>query len=617
MASVLPNTDFVVLTLRKIGLAFGGAPLLENADLVLEKGERACVVGRNGAGKSTLIKVVAGTLEADSGEVQMPAGTQVGFLPQEIPDDLHGAIRTIVTEPLLAMHLAEWDVDHRVEKVLEQMLLSPEDLFQNLSAGVKRRVLLARELVREPELLLLDEPTNHLDIEAIAWMEGFLKGFKGALLFVTHDRAFLQSVATRILDLDRGVLTNWDCDYATYLQRKEEWLAAEEQNWAVFDKKLAQEEAWIRQGIQARRTRNEGRVRALKKMREERKARRERSGKVRLNVEQAGSTGAKVIEAIDLSYDYGGQPVISDFTDVIERGEKIGIVGPNGAGKSTLLKLLLGQLAPVSGTVKLGTGLQVAYFDQTREALVETETLQEAIGQGSEVIEINGKNRNVLGYLQDFLFPPDRARSPISMLSGGERNRLLLARLFTRPFNLLVMDEPTNDLDLETLELLEDLLVEFRGTLLLVSHDRAFLDNVVTDLFVLEGDGNVQTYVGGYQDYQREKKAEAKQATAKPTSVQSASTAELPKSAKGKPQKARKFLNRERWELEALPGEIEKLEAEAAQLSERLADPQLYVDSPDEVPKLKTRLEEIETETLEKFTRWEALEALRLELEGD
>ncbi|MDP0496401.1 MAG: ATP-binding cassette domain-containing protein [Verrucomicrobiota bacterium JB024] len=599
----------MVLTLRKICLAYGGAPLLDEASLVLDTGERACIVGRNGTGKSTLMRVVAGRIQPDSGEVNLAAGTRVAFLPQEIPSDLSGTIGELVAEPLHGLGLPEWEVAHRVERTLAQMGLEGGPAFETLSAGVRRRVLLARELVRDPELLLLDEPTNHLDIAAIAWMEEFLRGYRGAVLFVTHDRAFLQNVATRILDLDRGNLISWDCDYQTYLLRKEEWLAAEEQNRAVFDKKLAQEEVWIRQGIQARRTRNEGRVRALKRMREEHRARRERTGAVRLQFEQAASSGAKVIEAKDVCFRYGGRDIIRDFSDTIMRGDKIGIVGPNGAGKSTLLKVLLGDLPPASGTVRQGSGLQVAYFDQTREALVETETVQEAVGQGNESIVINGSRRHILSYLQDFLFPPDRARSPVSMLSGGERNRLLLARLFTRPFNVLVMDEPTNDLDLETLELLENLLVEFNGTLLLVSHDRAFLDNVVTDLYVLEGDGSIQTVVGGYQDYLREKAAAN-------TRTEAARKTETKAKPGGKPEKPRKFLNRERWELEAIPGEIEELETEAATLSERLSDPQTYVSAADEIPKLKERLQVIEEETAVKFSRWEELEALRQELEG-
>lgn len=605
----------MILTLRKVCLAFGGAPLLSDASLVLDAGERACIVGRNGAGKSTLIRVVAGRVQPDAGEVSIAAGTRVGFLPQEIPDSLSGTVADLVAKPLHGQGIAEWEVTHRVELLLEKMELDGAARFEALSAGVRRRVLLARELVLEPELLLLDEPTNHLDIEAIAWMERFLNSFRGAVLFVTHDRAFLQGVATRIIDLDRGRLISWNCDYQTYLVRKEEWLAAEEQNWAVFDKKLSQEETWIRQGIKARRTRNEGRVRALERMRLEHRARRERTGAVRLQFEQAGNSGVKVIEAKDVCFDYGGRPIIKDFSDVIVRGDKIGIVGPNGAGKSTLIKVLLGNLQPTSGSVKLGTGLQVAYFDQTREVLIETETVQEAVGQGNDVIEINGSRRHVLGYLQDFLFPPDRARSTISMLSGGERNRLLLARLFTRPFNVLVMDEPTNDLDLETLELLENLLVEFKGTLLIVSHDRAFLDNVVTDLFVLEGNGGVHAYVGGYQDYLGQKnEAQARAESARKAAAKAANGGSG--AAGGRPEKARKFLNRERRELETIPAEIEKLEEESAAISTRLSDPQTYVNAVSEVPALRERLQQIETETAARFARWEELEALRQELEG-
>ncbi len=600
----------MVLTLRKLCLAFGGPPLLDEASLVLEAGERACIVGRNGAGKSSLLRVVAGRIQPDSGEINLARDARLAFLPQEIPTDLHGTIGEIVAAPLHAQGLAEWEIAHRLERNLEHMELQAEPDFDTLSAGMRRRVLLARELAVEPELLLLDEPTNHLDIESIAWLETFLKGYRGAVLFVTHDRAFVQNTATRILDLDRGELKSWNCDYQTYLVRKEEWLAAEEQKWAVFDKKLSQEETWIRQGIQARRTRNEGRVRTLKRMREERKARRERSGKARLQFEQAGTTGAKVIEAEGVSFRYEGRDIIRDFTDLIERGEKIGIVGPNGAGKSTLLQLLLGKLAPTKGTIKLGTNLEVAYFDQTRRALTETDTVQEAVSDGNEFIVVNGNRRHILSYLQDFLFPPDRARSTVSMLSGGERNRLLLARLFTQPFNVLVMDEPTNDLDLETLELLESLLVEFSGTLLLVSHDRAFLDNVVTDLYVLEGDGQVHSYVGGYSDFLEQK-------TAANTRVEAARKAEAKAKPSGsRPEKPRKFLNRERWELEAIPGEIEKLEEESAAISEQLSDPDTYANTPDEVPKLKARLEAIEAETATKFARWEALEALRIELEG-
>jgi len=486
------------LTLRKVSIGFGGPhPLLDEVSLVLSEGERACIVGRNGAGKSTLLRIAAGTLAPDSGEVYHPAHVRVAYLPQEIPDNLAGTVAELVHAGLREAEQHDWEAERRVERLLQDMALPAGQRFEALSAGMKRRVLLARELAGAPDVLLLDEPTNHLDIAAIAWIEQLLKGFRGAVLFITHDRAFLRNVATRILDLDRGTLTSWDCDYPTYLVRKEEWLEAEARQWAVFDKKLSQEEAWIRQGVKARRTRNEGRVRALKRLREEHRARRQRTGSVRLQIEEASRSGVKVIAAEEASVAFDGRTVIDRFSDVVERGDKIGIVGPNGAGKSTLLKLLLGRIEPTSGSVEHGTGLQVAYFDQTRAQLVETETVQQAIGGGREYIEVNGGRKHVIGYLGDFLFPPDRARSPVSMLSGGERNRLLLARLFTEPFNVLVMDEPTNDLDLETLELLEELLANYAGTLLLVSHDRAFLDNVVTDLLVLEGDGQVRAFVGG------------------------------------------------------------------------------------------------------------------------
>lgn len=588
-------------------MAFGGPPLLDEVSFELGKQERVCIVGRNGAGKSTLLKIVAGVLPADGGEAYLPAGRRMAFLSQEIPDH-HGTITEIVTAGLEPFHLPEWEMQTKVERTLERMELDGAVRYENLSAGLKRRVLLARGVVTEPDVLLLDEPTNHLDIESIAWIERFLQDFAGAVLFITHDRVFLQNVATSILDLDRGRLTRWDCDYKTYLLRKEELLAGEAKQQENFDKKLAQEEAWIRQGIQARRTRNEGRVRALKKMRVEHRERRQKAGSVHLEIEQAQRSGMKVIAAEEVTYAYDGLPVIMDFSVSISRGDRIGIVGPNGAGKSTLLKLLLGKLQPDSGTVEHGTALQVAYFDQTRAELDETATVRDTIGDGQEWVEINGRRIHVMRYLADFLFPPDRAQSPVSMLSGGERNRLLLARIFTRPCNVLVMDEPTNDLDLETLELLEDLLSTYAGTLLLVSHDRAFLDNVVTELLVLEGDGRVQTYVGGYQDY-LEQKAQARR-----WEEQKAQAAK-PKPT-GKPEKARKFLNRERWELERLPAEIEALEDEQAQLTDELGDASLYTTNPARLPEIQERMKVIEAELATKYARWQELEELREELEG-
>jgi len=587
-------------------MGFGGPPLLDDVSIGLEDGERACIVGRNGAGKSTMLKIIAGVLQQDSGEIFKSANSRLAFLTQEIPDEIPGTVAEIVSAPLARQDMQDWEVEMHTERVIEEMGLPHDALYEALSAGTKRRVLLARELVSDPDILLLDEPTNHLDISAIAWMEKTLCSFRGAILFITHDRAFLQNVATRILDLDRGHITNWDCDYKTYLVRKEEWLAGEARNQAVFDKKLALEETWIRQGIQARRTRNEGRVRSLKKMREEHRQRRQRVGSVKLQIEQAQRTGAKVISADEAAFAWGDKPIINSFSDVIERGDRIGIVGPNGSGKSTLIKLLLGKLEPTSGTITHGTGLQIAYFDQTRELLVETETVQQAIANGLDYIEINGGRKHVMSYIQEFLFTPDRARSTVSMLSGGERNRLMLARLFAQPFNVLVMDEPTNDLDLETMELVEELLGNFTGTLLLVSHDRAFLDNVVTDLIVLDGSGEVENYIGGYNDYLDQKAAKTTAAAKAAKLVANATKVDKP----------RKFLNRERQELEEIPAQIEVLEQETAKIAKTLADPKTYQEKSREIPAMEARLAKLEAEMNSKFARWEKLEALRKEIEG-
>lgn len=596
-----------MLSVRKVTMSFGGAPLLEDASLEVSAGERVCLVGHNGAGKSTLLGIVDGTLAPDQGEVQLAPGNRLASLPQTVPADLVGTIESVVSGGLDDTGLPEWEMQTQVERILEEMELEGGRTVETLSAGLKRRVLLARALVSDPELLILDEPTNHLDLPAIRWTETFLRErYRGALLFVTHDRTFLQNVATRIIDLDRGRLISWDCDYRTYLERKAEWLAAEAHQQAEFDKKLAEEERWIRRGIQARRTRNEGRVRALKRMREEHRARRQKIGSVNLQIDAANRSGNKVIAAEEASFAYGDTAVINPFSTLISRGDRIGIVGPNGAGKTTLLRLLLGELSPASGEVQLGTNLEIAYFDQLRNQLDEDQTVVESIAGGSETVSLQGGTKHVMSYLGDFLFPPDRARSPVSMLSGGERNRLLLARLFTRPANLLVLDEPTNDLDLETLELLEERLTEFTGTILLVSHDRSFLDHVVTDLLVLDGSGSVESFVGGYSDYLAQKRppppAPARQST---------------KPAVGKrPPRPRKFLNRERWELEALPGEIEELESEQAVLAERLADPSLYQGSSDALLKIQSRIHEIESKLPEKYARWEELESLREALEG-
>src|SRR5215203_1907886 len=567
------NKDFhfmALISLQNVSIGFGGPRLLEEINLQIESGEWVGLLGRNGMGKSTLLKLISGDILPHSGDIARQQNVGIAYLPQEIPQGLSGRVREIVesgletvTSSLDDEHM--WQRQHQVEKILSRMELDPESRFEVLSAGLKRRVYLARGLVRNPDLLLLDEPTNHLDITSIDWLEDFLKRWGGTLLFVTHDRIFLQRLATRIVELDRGKLFDWNCDYATFVKRKEEMLSAEAQQNVLFDKKLAQEEVWIRKGIEARRTRNEGRVRALKRLREQRKERRELSGKVRMQVSAENRSGRLVIEAENVSYSYSAKTIIKDFTATIQRGDKIGIVGPNGSGKTTLLKLLMGQLPPAQGEIRHGTNVEMAYFDQLRSQLDESKSILDNIGQGRDVITINGRSRNLMGYLEDFLFTRERARAPISALSGGERNRLLLARLFTQPANLLILDEPTNDLDIETLEVLEDLLLEYDGTLLLVSHDRAFLNNIVTSTFILDGTGNVTEYVGGYDDWR-------KQIDAIPTpqsrpKVESVTRTESKADAK---PAARKLSYNEKRELAELPQKIETLEAEQHELNQKM-----------------------------------------------
>ena len=594
-----------LLSLRDIRMAYGGPALLDGVRLQIERGERICLLGRNGAGKSTLMNVVAGTVEPDEGEVVRQQGVTIAHLPQEIPAGLTGTVYDVTAAGAHgALHDDRpWEVRHQVEAVLTRLGLDPDAPFAALSGGRKRQTLLARALVSRPDLLLLDEPTNHMDVDAITWLENYLVEEPVTLLFVTHDRAFLRRVATRIVELDRGRLVDWACDYDTFLERKEAVLDAESKAWANFDRKLAAEEVWIRQGIQARRTRNEGRVRALEAMRRERMARRERTGTVRLAAQETTRSGRVVIGAEHLSFDYPDHPIVRDFSTTILRGDKVGVIGPNGSGKTTLLRLLLGRLAPDEGTVRLGTGVEVAWFDQLREALDGDRTVQENVAGSADHVTLNGVRRHVLSYLSDFLFPPERARTPVRVLSGGERNRLLLARLFTRSFNLLVMDEPTNDLDAETLELLESLLVEFPGTVLLVSHDRAFLDEVVTSTLVLEGGGKVGEYVGGYEDWRRQTAgrvrplAKAPRAPTKPA-----------RPARSAPS-VRKLTLKERRELEQLPARIEALEAEQADLHLSLADPALHRAGTG-VAAVRDRLAAVERELADAFARWEALEAL-------
>ena len=630
-----------ILRLRNIHLAFGGPELLNGATFNLEKGERVCLVGRNGTGKSTLLKVVNGQIKPDSGDIETSPGTKIAWLEQEVPQDATGSVYHVVASGLGQLgqwiqrfhelteamangdekayteleHVQKaleaedgWALQQRVETVLSRLSLNGDAPFEAQSGGVKRRVLLARALVQEPDILLLDEPTNHLDIESIQWLEEFLLQYPNCVLFITHDRAFLSKIATRIIDLDRGQLTSWPGNYETYLQRKAEALEAEAAEWERFDKKLAQEEVWIRQGIKARRTRNEGRVRALQAMRKERSKRRERQGNMKANIQQAEISGKKVIEAKHIHVSFENRTIIDNFSTVIQRGDRIGIIGPNGVGKSTLIQTLLGQLTPNSGSVELGTNVEIAYFDQLRAQLDESLSVRENVGQGSDTVSINGQNKHIMGYLQDFLFNPERAHTPVRALSGGERNRLLLAKLFTQPSNLLVLDEPTNDLDIETLELLEELVGQYQGTILLVSHDRAFLNNIVTSSIVFEGDGHLAEYVGGYDDWLRQRPSQPKTAE-KPENKKPSQT---PKSDKTK----KKLSYKEQRELDTLPQRIEELESKITELHGKLADPDLYQKDPDSVTKFTQECEAAEAELEQAFERWEALEDMKNALQS-
>ncbi len=594
-----------LLSLRDIRVAFGGPPLLEGASLQVERGDRICLLGRNGAGKSTLLKVVNGEIAPDEGEIVRQQGVTVALVPQEIPPGLSGTVREIVSGgPGVA-----------AEKAISRLGLSPGADFGTLSGGMQRRALIARALARDSDILLLDEPTNHLDIDGIAWLENFLLREARTLLFVTHDRMFLRKLATRIVELDRGRLRDWACGYDTYLERREADLAAESAQRSRFDKRLAEEETWIRRGVKARGTRNEGRVRALERMREERRARREQAGTVRMEAQRAVPSGRLVVEARGVEVGYGDRPVVRDFSTTILRGDRVGVIGPNGSGKTTLLRVLLGELPPRSGTVRLGTRLTVAYSDQLREDLDEEKSVAENVGDGSDTVTVNGRPQHVIGYLQDVLFSPDRARSPVRVLSGGERNRLQLAKLFTKPFNLLVLDEPTNDLDIETLDLLEDLLLEYAGTLLLVSHDRAFLNNVVTSTLVIAADGTVGEYAGGYDDWLRQRGEDI-----------SPGTGTTPPPREKPPPKRegpRKLRFRERRELSELPGrireaetEISALETERDELQRSMADPAFYRQDGARIAQGRARLEAVQAGIEEAYRRWESLEAALKELEA-
>lgn len=593
-----------LIGMRDVCIGFGESLLLDHVSFNIERGERVCLLGRNGAGKSTLMRLLNGDLAPDEGEISYMQGVRISFLPQEVPREVEGTILEIVASGLDELGKTPsdgWGGPNRVERTITRMALNPGDRFEDLSAGLKRRVMLARGLASEPDVLLLDEPTNHLDIDAIGWMEDFLLRFEGTLLFVTHDREFLKKLATRTVELDRGRLIDWSCDYETFLMREQAALAAEAGQRKRFDDKLAREEAWSRQGIKARRTRNEGRVRELERLRAERRARRERIGAVRMKTQNAANSGKLVIEAEAVSYGYDGQkPLIDDFSTVVMRGDKTGIIGPNGAGKTTLLRVLLGDLPPAKGVLRCGVNLEIAYFDQLRAQLDENKSVAENVGDGNDTILFNGKPRHIMGYLQDFLFSPERARCPVRVLSGGERNRLLLARMFTKPSNLLVLDEPTNDLDLETLELLEDLLLDYPGTLLLVSHDRAFLNNVVTSVLALEGEGRVGEYVGGYDDWVRQRGQDSRMNAAKP--------AVTPGKPRPKSQPKQKLSYKEQRELEDLPEAIEVLEAEQRELYRSMSDPEFYQKNGAKTAAALARLKSVEEQLEETYRRWEFLD---------
>lgn len=626
-----------LISLQEINLAFSGPIIFDSLSLQLEPGERIALLGRNGAGKTTLMKVINGQQPVDSGKIIVQKGIQIAHLPQEVPSDITASVFDIVlsglgpraelliqhhhlTHLLQTQHSPEllrqldalqakldhtnsWDVNTQVEEVIAKMKLDPDSDFTRLSGGQKRRTLLARALVIKPDVLLLDEPTNHLDIDSMLWLEGFLLNYPGTVFFVTHDRMFMTHIATRILELDRGRIFSWPCDYKTFLERKQAALDIEEAQWSHFDKKLAEEEIWIRKGVKARRCRNEGRVKALERLREEKKAQHQAIGKVYMRAQKTAPSGHRVAKISQLGFGYE-KCLVRDFTTQIMRGDKIGVIGPNGSGKTTLLRLLLGKLKPQKGKVSLGTNLQIAYYDQLRGQLEEDKTVAENVNQQSETIIINGKPRHIIGYLQDFLFTPDKARMPVKTLSGGERNRLFLARLFSKPSNVLVMDEPTNDLDIETLELLEELLLEYPGTLLLVSHDRVFLNNVVTSTMVLEGNGIINEYSGGYDDWLSQRKPAA------PAAERIKPAKEIIRKKKTAPIVARKLTFKEQREFDSLPSLIDKIETEQTQIYALLADFNFYQKAPEEIAKTKARSEFLSNELEKAYERWGYLEEL-------
>ena len=603
-----------IVSLNDVSIRFRGPQVLDDVNCTIESGQRIGLLGRNGAGKSTLMNLITGNISPDHGEVAVEAGVSISKLPQEVPEGSCGKVGDVIRKGLA--HLdgvdPEWSNQNRIDKIVSRMKLDPNIDFGTMSSGMKRRVLLAQSLVAEPDLLLLDEPTNHLDIESIRWLEEFLAKWSGAILFVTHDRRFLSNLASRILEIDRGNIFDWTCGYDKFLERKNAALEAEEKQDALFDKNLAAEEAWIRQGIKARRKRNQGRVRRLMQMRQDRSQRRTQSGTANIRIQSASRSGNLIARLDDVNFGYESNTIVKDFSTEIIRGDKVGLIGPNGAGKSTLLRLILGKLKPDSGQIKMGTNLEIAYFDQLRESLDENQTVMHNVADGYETIEMNGQSRHVLGYLQEFLFPPERARTEVKFLSGGERNRLLLARLFSKPANLLVLDEPTNDLDAETLELLEEKLIDFDGTVLLVSHDRVFLNNVVTSTIAFEN-GAVQEYDGGYDDYlrQSQNKTPASSSAPKEKKDNAASSGNRPNSVQPKPAnpEKKKLSYKEQRELESIPETIEKLEKQIAEFHETMASPDFYKKPGDEISQTQSKLEECNSELESIYQRWEELES--------
>ena len=593
-----------LVSLDRVSLAYGHVRLLDEASVQIDPGERICVIGRNGTGKSTLLELVGGEVLPDSGAVSRQAGLRIGRLAQDAALQDARPLFDVVSDGLADLGEDDWQREHRVALVLARLGLPPDVSAATLSGGWRRRVLLARALVGQPALLLLDEPTNHLDIEAMTWLETFLVDYPGAVMFVSHDRVFLQRVATRIVELDRGRLTSWPGDYAAFRRGKEAWLATEAVQHAKFDKRLAEEEAWLRQGIKARRTRNEGRVSALLAMRSERAARREQVGTVRLQADAGDRSGQLVVEARGVSKAFGRTSVVSNATVRVMRGDRVGLIGPNGSGKTTMLRLLIGELEPDTGEVRRGANVEIAYYDQQREQLDPERTVFDTVADGHETVTVNGQPQHVHGYLRDFLFPPERASSPVKALSGGERNRLLLARLFTRPANLLVLDEPTNDLDIETLELLEALLVDWPGTLLLVSHDRAFIDHVVTSTLVCEADARVQGYVGGYTDWLRQRRHREPAALAR-----SRAAVPEPRPVPAASPSSRKPSYREQQELEQLPGRIDEMEIEQQQLNAAVAAPGFYRETAENIHRTLARLETLQQAVLDAYARWDELDS--------